>query len=161
MKKCTNIFFHDCLGMLLLVLTSLKMHRSLKNEQFLVKKLRNLHKYCPTSIELTFSTKFILEAKAQNGTSWNISNLRLCGNSLALSLKSEWVLSDAKINQKCKFHGDVDRVRDENAFPQTALDKSTELHVLQLIFCNVVAQLSKFVSWVTGWVLSHQFQASF
>ena len=45
---------------------------------------------------MTFSNKFVLEAKVENSASCNISNLGLCGHSLALnmSLKSEeWINS--------------------------------------------------------------------
>ena len=62
------------------------MHGSFKNDQFLVEKSKNLRKYCPTSIRTTFSTKFVLDAKVQNGDSSNISNLGFCGNSLALNI---------------------------------------------------------------------------
>ena len=43
-------FFYDYLKSFLLALTFVKIHGSLKNDQFLVKKLKALHQYYPVSI---------------------------------------------------------------------------------------------------------------
>ena len=45
------------------------MHLNSKNDQFLVEKVKNLHKYCPAAIGAAFSPKFLLDTKAQNGDS--------------------------------------------------------------------------------------------
>lgn len=69
--------------------TSLKIHGSLKNDQFVVAKLKNLYKYCPASIVTTFNTNFLLLAKRQNSNSWNIWSAGLCGKTIALNLGLE------------------------------------------------------------------------
>ena len=76
---------YKCLKILLLVLTYLKMCGSFKNDQFLIQKTKKPTWILPCFNGTTFSTKFVLDAKVQNSASWNISNLDLCGNSVALN----------------------------------------------------------------------------
>lgn len=79
------------------------MHASFKNDYILVKKVKDLHKYCPASGGTTFGSKFVLDTKLQISISWNASKLGLCGNSLALNM-SDWVNEcvfwNTKINRK-------------------------------------------------------------
>ena len=67
-----------------------------------MEKSKNSTQILPYFIWKGFSTKFGLDAEVQNRASWNISNLGLCGNSLALNiiLKSEWIFWNAKIISK-------------------------------------------------------------
>ena len=41
------------------------MHASFKNDYILVKKVKDLHKYCPASGGTTFGSKFVLDTKLQ------------------------------------------------------------------------------------------------
>ena len=77
---------------------------SFKNDQFLVEKYKNSS---PILIGTISSIKFVLDTKVQNSAYWNISNLDVSGNSVALNMssKSEWVPWYTKIYQKCKLHG--------------------------------------------------------
>ena len=43
----------------------------------LVEKMKPLDKYCPVAIGTAFSFKFVFDAKVQNSTFWNVSNLGL------------------------------------------------------------------------------------
>ena len=56
------------------------MCESFKNYQFLIKDSKISTKKPPVSTGITFSTNFEIADKVQNTTSWNISNLGLCGN---------------------------------------------------------------------------------
>ena len=105
-EKSTNTFSMIS-KVFLSVLTSLKTHRTFKNDRFLVKKVITLHKCCSASIGTTFSDKFVLNTKTQNNASWNILNLGLFGYPSVLnkSLKNDWVLRNSKKYWKYKFHG--------------------------------------------------------
>ena len=49
------------------------------------KMIEPLNKYCHATIGKVFSTEFVLDAKVENSTFWNISNSGLCCNSVALN----------------------------------------------------------------------------
>ena len=42
------------------------MHGNSKNDRFLEKKVKLLHKHCPAAIGTTFSAKFVLDPKVKN-----------------------------------------------------------------------------------------------
>ena len=81
------------------------MYGNSKNDQFLVEKL--FHKYCPAAIGTEFNTRFVFDAGLSNTTFWNISNLGLCCNSVALniSFKDECIFQNTKIHIKRKLKG--------------------------------------------------------
>ena len=73
---------------------------------------------------MAFSTKFALAAKEQNSGFWNISNLRLCCNSVVLNInvKSEYVFWKTKSTENVNSKG-LGWVRNQNVFPQTIMEK--------------------------------------
>ena len=80
-------------------------------------KVKSFLKYCPAVTGAAYSPKFILDAKVQNSVFRKISysgTLNL--NELFQILKS---------SENVKSRG-LDRVRNENLFPQTTLDKRLE-----------------------------------
>ena len=71
-----------------------------KIDQFVVeKKIKSFHKYCPTAIATTFNSQFVVDAEMQKSIFWNISNLGLYCNSVALNInfKSYWVFRNTKL----------------------------------------------------------------
>ena len=100
--KGSTCFVQDCLKIFLSVFTSLEMHLNLKNDHFLVEKVKSLHKYWPAATGIVFSPKFILEAKGQNSIFGKISSSGIFCHCVALNinLKSEWELFPQIILEK-------------------------------------------------------------
>ena len=99
-------FFQDCVKIFLLVFLLWKCMETPKIMQVLVEKVKPLQ-YCLVAIRTAFSLKFVLGAKKKNSAFWNISNISLCCNSVALyiNFKSKWVFWNTKICINCKFKG--------------------------------------------------------
>ena len=148
----------------LALISTSKINGNFKNDHLLVEKVRAFH--CPTAIATSFSIKFVLDATVKDSGSWNITNLGLCRNSVALniSFKSKWVFWKIKVYKKCKFVGSGPKWKWKYIFPdhhgQFSWRQIREIkqnyflwNVLHLIFCNFVAKLSKFTFWVSNWVL--------
>ena len=99
----------------------LKLHRESANDQFFVEK------------KLSFSTKFVFDAKFQNIAFWNMPNLGLGCNSVSLNM-------NFKVNESfelLKFEGNVSSKRSRSIkkwkyvysdnLGQTIVDKFTKL----------------------------------
>ena len=94
---------HDCPKIFCVVFTSLKLCQNYKHDDFLAeKKVKPLHSDFLSALKTAFSTKLLLDGKAQNNGFWNISNL----SSVAINMtfKSHWDFSDIKIYRKFKLH---------------------------------------------------------
>ena len=63
-EKVHKYFVQDCMKIFFLLYTSLKLHRSSKFDQLLVKK-KILHEYYAAAVQTTFSTNFLLNTKVQ------------------------------------------------------------------------------------------------
>ena len=73
--KSLKFSVQGCLKILLLVFHSLKMHENIYIYiSFWKKKGKPLYKSCHIATETVFSTKFVVDAKVQNGNFWNILN---------------------------------------------------------------------------------------
>ena len=83
-EKVYKYFVHDCLKILLLAFTSLKLHRNSKNDQFFLEKRKNSALVLPYSIGVTFSSF------TQNSASSNIPNLGLSDNSPELNMSESF-----------------------------------------------------------------------
>ena len=104
-EKVYQCFVQDCLKIFLLVFICLKMHWNPKNDQFLVEKIKSLHRYCPVATETTFSPKFILDAKVPNSKIYHIQVFFCNWVALNINLKSEWALLNTNIFRKYKIKG--------------------------------------------------------
>ena len=62
-EKVYKQFVQHFLKICFFVSTSLEMHGKSKYDQFLIEKSKTLHKYCPSPIATTFTTKFELDVK--------------------------------------------------------------------------------------------------
>ena len=96
----------------------------LQNWSVFRKIIKRIYKNDLVATKMAFSTKFALAAKEQNNGFWNISNLRLCCNSVVLNInfKSEYAFWKTKSTENVNSKG-LGWVRNQNVFPQTIMEK--------------------------------------
>ena len=132
------------------------MHGNFKNNQFLVK---SLHIYCTAVFVMAFSTRFILDAKVKSSAFWHISNLELCCKSESRNI---YFKSKYTEQGKIKVSEPSEKWKCVKNIWQKIVNKFKKLslwNILELIFCDLFAQMPKI--WIlSGWPgIRHQIQA--